>query len=492
MGKQNYKAFWDEALKQIHDEYSEKGLEDEFKIWFNMEYVEDTLTEITVAVRSVFMWTQMVSMGYVAAVQEKIAELLGQDIAINYIVKNRTISADSKAKSSESEKKSSQTAQISDSPEKKEENSSLKQNISSDYTDLSIISEIKQKPKTKHPQLKEEFTFETFVSGENSAFAYNAALAVAKNPGRAYNPILIYGGVGLGKTHLMQAIGNYIYKERGGQVKICYVSAENFTNEFTSSIRDSSTEKFKAKYRKLDVLLLDDIHFLIGKKQTQEELFHTFEALSQNKAQMVFTCDRPITEIKDIEDRLKTRFTSGMPIDLQPPNYETRRAILQKKLDLLGKEISPEVVDYIAKNAQTNVRDLSACLTKMLGYAELLQKPLTIEIAQKELRDTFSQPTNGSISIETIQKVVANHYNISLSDIKSKRRNKKFVIPRHIAIYISRQLTEFSFPEIGYEFGKDHTTAMHSYEKVEEQLKTDSSLNSTIQLLIREIKDYKK
>ena len=208
---------------------------------------------------------------------------------------------------------------------------------------------------------------------------------------------------------------------------------------------------------------------------------------------MVFTCDRPITELKAIEDRLSTRFSRGMCIDLMPPNYETRRAILQKKLSLLGKSIPSEVVDYIAKNVQTNVRDLESCLNKMIGYAELLQKPLTIEIAQKELRDTFSQPASGSISIETIQKVVADHYNISLSDIKSKKRNKKFVIPRQIAIYISRQLTEYSFPELGNEFGgRDHTTAMHSYEKVEEQLKTDSSLDTTIQMLIRAIKDYKK
>ena len=489
MSKQNYKAFWDEALKLIHEEYKEKGQEDEFKIWFNMEYVEDTLTEITVAVRSNFMWTQMVFMGYVAAVQEKIADLLGQNISITYIVKGRTPAPVSEEKTAQAEEKpAAPTEQPVAQPVPPAPRNAL-----SEEDDLALLAGQRKKAGTKHPQLKEDFTFATFVSGENSAFAYNAALAVAKNPGKAYNPILIYGGVGLGKTHLMQAIGNYIYQERGEQVKICYVSAENFTNEFTSSIRDSTTERFKAKYRKLDVLLLDDIHFLIGKKQTQEELFHTFEALSQSKSQMVFTCDRPITEIKDIEDRLKTRFSSGMSIDLQPPNYETRRAILQKKLDILDKHIAPEVVDYIAKNVQTNVRDLASCLTKMIGYAELLQKPLTIEIAQKELRDTFSQPANGSISIETIQKVVADHYNISLSDIKSKRRNKKFVIPRQIAIYISRQLTDYSFPELGNEFGgRDHTTAMHSYEKVEEQLKIDSNLNSTIQLLMREIKDYRK
>jgi len=400
-------------------------------------------------------------------VKNKLNELTGQNIDINYIVR----------KSSSLNDKNENFNEAKENAEKN--------NISP--------AEIPLKTKKKHPQLREDYTFDTFVPGDNSAFAYNASLAVAKNPGKAYNPILIYGGVGLGKTHLMQSIGNYIYNEKGENVKICYVSAENFTNEFTSAIKNNTVSSFKAKYRKLDVLLLDDIHFLQNKDATQEELFYTFEELYNNKKQMVFTCDRPITELKNIEDRLKTRFSRGMSIDLQPPNYETRKAILQKKLDIFGKSIPADVVDYIAKNVQTNVRDLESCLNKMIGYSELINKNLTIEIAQQQLRDTFSQPSNGSITIETIQKVVADHYNISMNDIKSKKRDKKFVVPRQIAIYISRHLIEYSFPELGNEFGgRDHTTAMHSYEKVEEQLKTDSSLNSTIQLLIREIKDYKK
>ena len=239
--------------------------------------------------------------------------------------------------------------------------------------------------------------------------------------------------------------------------------------------------------------MIDDIHFLQDKDGTQEELFHTFNALFDNHSQLVFTCDRPITELKNITERLKSRFSLGMNVDIQMPNYETRRAILTQKLHNMGKKIPDDVIDYIAKNVQTNVRDLEASLQKMVAYADLLGKNLTVEIAQQQLRDTFSSPLSGAISVDTIQRVVAEHYNISLSDIKGKKRDRKYVIPRQIALYIARQLTEYSLKELGNEFGgRDHSTAMHSLEKVEDALKTDSQLNSLIQLLIRNIKDYKK
>lgn len=469
MSEQNYRVFWEEALNQIHADYKSKGLENEFKLWFNMDYVEDTLSAITVSVPSEFMWKTMSDKGYVTAIAEKIQELTGQSIALNYVVKSRPLSFE-------------------------DEEIKADEKISSSADKTEITVETAEKPAfKKHPQLVENYTFDNFVAGENSAFAYNAALAVAKNPGKAYNPILIYGGVALGKTHLMSSIGNYIYNEKGDSLKICYISAENFTNEFTAALANKTIDKFKAKYRNLDVLLLDDIHFLQNKKGIQEELFYTFEELYNNKKQMVFTCDRPITELKDIEDRLRTRFSRGMSLDLLPPNYETRCAIIQKKLSIAGKEIPTEVVNYIAKNVQTNVRDLEACLTKMIAYLDIIKKPLTIEIAQDQLRDMINQPSSGTITIETIQKVVADHYNISISDIKSKKKPQKYVFPRQIAVYISRQITEYSFPEIGNEFGgRDHTTIMHSFEKIENAVKTDSALNSTIQLLIREIKDYRK
>ena len=473
MSEQNYRAFFAEAMNQIHIELKNEGKENEFTLWFNVHYVEDTISEITLSVASEFMRQQMDLRGTTSKIQQKIQELTGQQITIKYIVKNEP------AKPTES----------------------IVQDV---YTEQKAIIKDdvdKTKRTKKHPQLREDYTFDYFVPGENSIYAFNASLAAAKNPGKAYNPILIYGGVGLGKTHLMQSIGNYIYAEKGDKCKICYISAETFTNEFITSVRNRTTETFKNKYRKLDVLLLDDIHFLKDKDSTQEELFYTFNALYDRKCQMVFTCDRPINELKFIEERLRTRFSRGLNIDLQPPNYETRRAILEKKKEILleTNQFSPslvnlipkDVIDYIAKNVQTNVRDLEGCLTKMIGYAELVGKTVTIEIAQQQLRDTFSSSDN--ISIDTIQKVVANHYNISIADIKSKKRSTKFVIPRQIAIYISRNLTEYSYPELGGDFGgRDHTTMMHSYEKIAETIKIDSSLDTTIQQLIREIKDYKK
>ncbi len=475
MSEQNYKAIWQEALTQIEAEYRENGQETEFNLWYNMEYVEDEKETITVSVPSDFMWSQMTERGNVKRVEEKILEISGQSIKIKYILKKTDSSLNKPFESVIASQKSAADAYNNDSS-----------------------SENTEKTLKKHPQLNEDYTFDSFVSGDNNAFAYNIALAISKNPGVTYNPLLLYGGVGLGKTHLMQAIGNFIWKEKKGDIKICYISTENLMNEFTSAIRDTNPknktiEKFKTKYRNLDVLLIDDIQFLEKTERLQEELFYTFESLFNNKKQMVFTCDRPITDIKHIDERLRNRFTRGMSVDMKAPNYETRKAILQKKLSILNKHIPEEIIDYIAKNIQTNVRDLESCLNKMIGYSDLINKDLSIDIAKDLLRDTFSQATTGAITIESIQKVVADHYNISLSDIKSKKRSKQFIVPRQIAIYLARELTEYSFPDLGNEFGgRDHTTAMHSYEKIDEQRKTDSSLNSTIESLIREIKDYKK
>ncbi len=470
MSEQNYREIFDEAMNQLQEEYKNSGREAEFKLWFNLDYVEDTISTITVSAPSAFMQKQMQSKGNINIVRQKICELSGQNIEIDCIVINKTIASSSPADDFEVKSVSLETKSAPTLPTVEEEKKDIK----------------------KHPQLRDDYTFENFVPGENSEYAYNASLAAAKNPGKAYNPILIYGGVGLGKTHLMQSIGNYIYNENP-KLKICYIAAESMMNEFYNSISKKTTEEFKKKYRTLDVLLLDDIHFLQDKKGLQEEMFYTFNALYDRNCQMVFTCDRPINELKSIEERLRTRFSRGLNIDLQPPNYETRRAILQNKLSLKGKFIPDDVIDYIAKNVQTNVRDLESCLTKMLAYSELVGKQLTVQIAQEQLRDTFSSPLSGTITVDTIQKVVADHYSISISDIKGKKKDKKTVLPRQIALYIARQLTEYSTTDLGNEFGgRDHTTVMHSVEKIEEQMKINSSLDSTIQLLIREIKDYKK
>ena len=472
MSSQNYKDFFEEAIKQIREEMNANNQSDEFTLWFNMDYVEDTLSQITVSVSSEFMWIQMNSKKYVQRLEDKINELTGQQISITHIVKNKqTVSVPKKEPLPEPE---------------------------TTINEPEIVHQVEKKSgptensHKKHPHLNENFTFETFVPGENSIYAYNASISAAKNPGKAYNPILIYGGVGLGKTHLMQALGNFIYSNNE-KSKIAYTSAENFTNEFTASLKNQTIDNFKKKYRSLDVLLLDDIQFLEGKEGTQEELFHTFNSIYDKNGQIVFTSDRPIKELKGFTERISSRFSRGLNVDLQPPNYENRLAIIQKKLELLHKSIPQDVIEYIAKNCQTNVRDIESCITKSIGFAELVGKPLTVEIAQNQLRDTINDPYSGTITIENIQKVVAEHYNVSVADLKSKKKDRKFVIPRQISIFICCSLTEYSTTEIGNEFGgRDHTTIMHARDKVESLLKTDSSMNSTVNLLIRATKDFRK
>ena len=476
MSERIYEEAWEYTMKVLHDLYKSQNKEDEFKLWFNMNYVEDTIDTITVSVASSFLQQTMQKKGNFDIVLKKLKEITGQeDIRLNCIVVKEELSESKKSESLNDEKPSKKFVE----PETSSSNSKAAENKKANFK--------------KHQLLQEEYTFDTFIPGDNSNFAYNASIAVAKNPGKQYNPILLYGGSGLGKTHLMQAIGNYIYNNGGEKLKICYVSAETFTNEFTVSIKEGKTNAFKNKYRNLDVLLLDDIHFLQNKEQTQEELFYTFNALHEKKAQMVFTCDRPIKEIKNMAARLVSRLANGLCIDLQPPSYETRVAILQKKIDLMDKTLSQDIVEYIAKNIETNVRDLEAALNKVFGYADLVEKKPDLEITKHLLKDVMDSGSTESISIDVIQKVIADNYQISVADLKGKKRDKKFVIPRQIAIYVARELTEMAYTDIGNEFGgKDHSTIMSAYNKIAEQIKIDSSLESKIQLYIREIKEYKK
>ncbi|MBO7583878.1 MAG: chromosomal replication initiator protein DnaA [Treponema sp.] len=464
MAKELYKEAFQYAMTELKKEFKEKNNEDEFTIWFKMKYVEDSVDTITVSVVSNFMNTMLSSKGYFALLQKKLKEITGQNIEIKCIIVND---------------ESSTTKD--DIPEKP---------VSSKESKPEAGEEQKNK---KHPLLQENFTFDTFIPGDNSNFAYKASMAVAKNPGKQYNPILIYGGSGLGKTHLMQAIGNYIYSNGGDKLKIFYGSAESFTNEFTSSLTSKKTNQFKNKYRNLDVLLLDDIHFLDNKKGVQEELFYTFNALHEKQAQMVFTCDRPIKEVKNMTERLVSRLSNGLCIDITIPNYETRVAILNKKLELIGKKLNQEIIDYIAKNVETNVRELESALQQILAYADIIEQEPTLEMAKNQLKDILNSNSAQNISLDIIQKVVAENYQISISDLKSKKRDKKYVFPRQVAIYIARELTEISYSELGNEFGgKDHSTIMHAYEKIAEGIKLDSSLEAKISLLIREIKEFKK
>jgi len=480
MSERIYEEAWEYTMKVLHDLYKSQNNEDMFKLWFNMNYVEDTIDTITVSVASNFLKQSMQKRGNFDIVLKKLKEITGQDdIKLNIIVKEDVAEKTEKSEPAVSKNEASEKTNSEEKASKKSSSSEAAESKKSNFK--------------KHPLLQEEYTFDTFIPGDNSNFAYNASIAVAKKPGKQYNPILLYGGSGLGKTHLMQAIGNYIYNNGGEKLKICYVSAESFTNEFTISIKEGKTNSFKNKYRNLDVLLLDDIHFLQGKESTQEELFYTFNALHEKKAQMVFTCDRPIKEIKNMATRLVSRLSNGLCIDLQPPSYETRVAILQKKIDLMEKNLSQDIVEYIAKNIETNVRDLEAALNKVFGYADLVGKSPDLEITKHLLKDVMDSGSLESVSIDVIQKVIADNYQISVADLKSKKRDKKYVVPRQIAIYIAREITEMAYTDIGNEFGgKDHSTIMSAYNKIAEQIKIDSTLESKIQLYIREIKEYKK
>lgn len=471
MSEKIYEEAFKYSMEELHKQYISENRENEFIFNFNVNYVDDDKETVNVSVASPFMKNQVTTKGSLTVIENKLREVTGlNNLKLNCIIKAENNSPiENYSQSSQSTKKEDYNKTISEN----EHNQTQK--------------------KKKHPLLNEIYTFETFIPGENSDFAYKAALAAAKNPGKNYSPILFYGGSGLGKTHLMQAIGNYIYQNNDEKLKICYLSAEDFTNDFTNSLKNKRENEFKNKYRNLDVLLLDDIHFLQNKSGTQEELFYTFNALNEKHSQMVFTCDRPIKEIKYMADRLVSRLSNGLCIDLTPPNYETRCAILQKKVELMGKTLDSQIIDFIAKNVETNVRDLEAALKKVFGLEDLMGQKITLENVKNQLKDLLTSNTSENISLDIIQKVIAENYNISVLDLKSKKRDKKYVIPRQIAIYITRQLTELSFSEIGSEFGgKDHSTIMHANEKIEELIKLDSSFESKIQLFIREIKEYKK
>ncbi|MFF5997038.1 chromosomal replication initiator protein DnaA [Lysinibacillus sp. KU-BSD001] len=328
--------------------------------------------------------------------------------------------------------------------------------------------------------LNPKYTFDTFVIGSGNRFAHAASLAVAEAPAKAYNPFFIYGGVGLGKTHLMHAIGHYVL-EQNPNAKVVYLSSEKFTNEFINSIRDNKAIDFRNKYRNVDVLLIDDIQFLAGKESTQEEFFHTFNTLHEESKQIVISSDRPPKEIPTLEDRLRSRFEWGLITDIAPPDLETRIAILRKKAKADGLDIPNEVMLYIANQIDSNIRELEGALIRVVAYSSLVHEEVTPELAAAALKDIMPNAKPRMISILDIQNAVGEHFNIRLEDFSAKKRTKSIAFPRQVAMYLSRELTDFSLPKIGEEFGgRDHTTVIHAHEKIASLLKTDQQLQQDI------------
>lgn len=339
-------------------------------------------------------------------------------------------------------------------------------------------------PKTT---LNSRFSFDNFVVGPSNRFAFAACQAVAESPAKSYNPLFLYSRVGLGKTHLMQSVAHEIKKRRPA-LKCVYLSSETFTNELINAIRHRSTPQFREKYRNIDVLLIDDIHFIAGKEATQEEFFHTFNALHNSHKQIIISSDRPPKEITNLEERLSSRFAWGLVADIQPPDFETRVAILRKKLEREPVEVPDDVLVFIAEEITTNIRELEGALIRVVAYSLLEEKPVALDIAKIVLKDMVKE-TSKTITTEMIQKNVAVFYDLSITDLKSKRRSRNIIIPRQVCMYLTRKLTNLSLPEIGSAFGgKDHTTVLHSCKKIEKNIQTDSDLNNVVEKLLTKIK----
>lgn len=337
------------------------------------------------------------------------------------------------------------------------------------------------------PRLNPKYVFDEFVIGNSNRFAHAASLAVAESPAKAYNPLFIYGGVGLGKTHLMHAIGHYIL-EQNPSSKVVYVTSEKFTNELINSIKDDKNTEFRDKYRTVDVLLVDDIQFIAGKERTQEEFFHTFNTLYEANKQIIVSSDRPPKEIPTLEDRLRSRFEWGLITDIQAPDFETRIAILRKKAEMDSIIIPNEVFEFIARKIKSNIRELEGALTRIIAYSSLTNREISADLAAEALKDIIASTKPKQVNADLIKSIVAQFYNLKVDDFESKRRTRSISFPRQVAMYLCRELTDMSLPKIGEEFGgRDHTTVIHAYDKITKDKASDNQFKIQLEKLTKEI-----
>lgn len=335
------------------------------------------------------------------------------------------------------------------------------------------------------PFLNPKYTFDSFVIGNSNRFAHAAALAVSEAPAKAYNPLFIYGGVGLGKTHLMQAIGHFVL-QNNKSCKVVYTSSETFTNDLIIAIREDKNVEFRNKYRLVDILLIDDIQFVAGKERTQEEFFHTFNTLYEANKQIVISSDRPPKEISTLEDRLRSRFEWGLLADIQPPDLETRVSILSKKAKNDSYNFPDDVLLFIASKVKSNIRELEGALLRVAAYATLIQKPINMETTQDALKDIFSSDHPRNITVQMVQKAVAQSFNLKMDDFKARRRTNDVAFPRQVAMYLARELADSSLTKIGDEFGgRDHTTVMHACYRIKEEMANNESLHAQINEIIK-------
>ncbi|MFD2658286.1 chromosomal replication initiator protein DnaA [Gracilibacillus thailandensis] len=447
---ENIEDLWRNTLELIKDKVSKPS----YDTWLKNTSV-DQLKEDTVIISAPNEFTRdWLESRYTTIIADALYELTGAKLAVKFVIPEST--DDTTEEFTQMKKKKSVPTQSNETS-----------------------------PKS---MLNDKYTFETFVIGSGNRFAHAASLAVAEAPAKAYNPLFIYGGVGLGKTHLMHAIGHYVL-DHNPTAKVVYLSSEKFTNEFINSIRDNKAVNFRNKYRNVDVLLIDDIQFLAGKEQTQEEFFHTFNTLHEENKQIIISSDRPPKEIPTLEDRLRSRFEWGLITDITPPDLETRIAILRKKAKAEGLDIPNEVMLYIANQIDTNIRELEGALIRVVAYSSLINQDIDASLAAEALKDIIPSSRPKVITIQHIQEEVGKRYNVKLEEFSAKKRTKSIAFPRQIAMYLSRELTDFSLPKIGEEFGgRDHTTVIHAHEKISKLMGTDELLSKEIEEIKEQLK----
>ncbi|WP_405382980.1 chromosomal replication initiator protein DnaA [Phascolarctobacterium sp.] len=448
-----------EIWVKFKDKFKESVNESIFNVWIKpIVPLEVTDEYYKVAVKNLF-FKNMLEENYASVIEGILSGIMGKNVKL--VIETMEGSSDNAAAADE----------IPAAPPKTTQQQQL-------FTDKQV-----KEPEAEYDDsnLNPKYIFETFVIGNSNRFAHAAAQAVAANPAHAYNPLFLYGGVGLGKTHLMHAIGNRI-KENNPGMKVLYTTSEKFTNEIINSIQNKNTEAFRQKYRNIDCLIIDDIQFLKGKEQTQVEFFHTFNALKDADKQIIISSDRPPREIETLEDRLRSRFEQGLTADISAPDLETRIAILRTKAASMNTDIPNEVITLLATNITTNIRELEGAITRIVAFSSLMNMPVTIELAQKVLSDMGNSVKTKVITFDDIIAVVAEYYNVKKEELFGKKRTQNIAFPRQIAMYLSRELADLSYPRIGESFGgRDHTTVIHAYEKISKARTSDMSLQKELQ-----------
>lgn len=471
-------AIWEQVLVLVQKDIAKPMFETWIKSTIMPISLDDTTLEIGVPKQFVKDWVET---RYLSSINRSVNSVLQRTVEVKVLLIDEGDESIEEAVAL-SQTQTTAAIEIQDQPEEKHQPSPA-EHVASQTTATPKVIAAEDVPVTLNPK----YVFETFVIGNSNRFAHAAALAVAEVPARVYNPLFLYGGVGLGKTHLMHAIGHRIHQNHP-HLKVVYISSEKFTNELISSIRDGNPESFRQKYRHVDVLLVDDIQFLSNKERTQEEFFHTFNTLHEANKQIILSSDRAPREIQTLEDRLRSRFEWGLITDVQAPDLETRIAILRKKAMIESLSVPNDVMVYIASRIDNNIRELEGALIRVMAYGSLTNQPIDMDLATEALKDIFPNGKPKQITPELVLDVVCTYFKIKKDELLAKKRTRNIAYPRQIAMYLCRELTEMSLPRIGEVFGgRDHTTVIHANEKISRERNEDTKLNNTIKELVKRI-----